>query len=49
MAGPIRDSLREMHFASSDTALAAISSAINSDATYRKIIEQSATELVTAS
>jgi len=49
MAGPIRDSLREMHFASSDTALAAISSAINSDATYRKIIDQSATELVTAS
>ena len=49
MAGPIRDSLREMHFASSDTAVAAISSAINSDATYRKIIDQSATELVTAS
>ena len=49
MAGPIRDGLRKMHFASSDTALAAISSAINNDATYRKRINRSATKLVTAS
>ena len=49
MAGSRRDALREMHFASSDTALVAISAAINADATHRQIIDRCATEMVTAS
>lgn len=49
MAGPRRDALREMHFASSDAALVAISAAINADATHRQIINQCAAEMVTAS
>ena len=49
MAGSRRDDLREMHFASSDTALVAISAAINANTTHRQIIERCATEMVTAS